>query len=155
MDQASTSEELISDHPIVMGAPPASVYSKAERLEVLLVEDDEADAYLIKHVLTGNTRIGKVVLAKDGVEALEFIDSGLVSPDLAIVDLHMPRKDGFSLLRDFAARENAAFPAVVLTSSRSGADSLRSRKRGAGAFLTKPNTVEKLAYALDEVISNI
>jgi CheY-like chemotaxis protein len=123
------------------------------KLRVLVVEDDEADAYLIRKALDSNPRVGEILLAKDGVAALELLDH-MASPDLAIVDLHMPRKDGFALLLDFAARDTH-FPSVVLTSSRSGADSLRSRKRGADAFLTKPNTIEKLANALDEVIATI
>lgn len=124
-------------------------------LQILLVEDDEADAYLIKNALNNNSRISCVVHAKDGVEALEMLENGMASPDLAIVDLHMPRKNGFSLLLDFAAADHARFPSVVLTSSRSGADALRSRKRGAGAVVVKPNTMQKLTCALDELISAI
>jgi CheY-like chemotaxis protein len=94
-------------------------------------------------------------VARDGVEALEMIDRGDARPDLAIVDLHMPRRDGFALLRDFAARDAVQFPSVVLTSSRAGADAYRSKKRGAVEFLTKPNNREKLKSALDSVISRI
>jgi two-component system OmpR family response regulator len=94
-----------------------------------------------------------VILAQDGVEALEMIDSGAVNPDLAIVDLHMPRKDGFSLLLELSARPDAQFPAIVLTSSRSAADATRSSHRGAELFLVKPNSVEKLTALMDDVIS--
>jgi CheY-like chemotaxis protein len=127
----------------------------APKLRVLLVEDDEADAYLIRRALAGNPRIGEVVRVQDGIEALELIDNGTVKPDLAIVDLHMPRKDGFALLREFATRETARFPSVVLTSSRAGADALRSRMRGAVEFLTKPNSAKKLSAALDRVVAGI
>jgi CheY-like chemotaxis protein len=102
---------------------------------------------LIRRALAGNPRIGEVVRVQDGIEALELIDNGTVKPDLAIVDLHMPRKDGFALLREFATRETARFPSVVLTSSRAGADALRSRMRGAVEFLTKPNSAKKLSAA--------
>ena len=95
---------------------------------MLLVEDDDADAYLIRRALAKNPRIGEVVLAHDGVAALELINKGAVSPDLAIVDLHMPRKDGFALLRDFAAMEGVKFPSVVLTSSRGGEQICCARK---------------------------
>ena len=124
-------------------------------LHVLLVEDDEADAYLIRRALAKNPWVADVVIAEDGVEALELIESWSGAPDLAIVDLHMPRKDGFTLLRDFASRKSDPFPSVVLTSSKAGADAFRSKKRGAMEFLTKPNTVEKLTMALDQVISRI
>ncbi len=130
--------------------------TKAEtQLCVLLVEDDEADVYLIKSALAKNPRVGEIVIARDGAEALDLLDLWATQPDLAIVDLHMPRKDGFALLRDFAARGDSAFPSVVLTSSRAGADALRARKRGAAAFLTKPNTNSKLTTALNAVIACI
>ena len=122
------------------------------KLRVLLVEDDEGDAYLIRRALAKNPWVGEVVLAEDGVEALDLIDRGAVRPDLAIVDLNMPRKDGLTLLKDFAIRDSVRFPSIVLTSSKSGADALRSTKRGAVAFLTKPKSVEQLAVALDRVI---
>jgi len=67
--------------------------------------------------------------------------------------LKMPRKDGFALLRDFASRPYAKFPTVVLSSSRSGADIYRSKKRGAMEFVSKPNTAEKLKTTLDAIIS--
>ena len=101
------------------------------KLRVLLVEDDEGDAYLIRRALAKNPWVGEVVLAEDGVEALDLIDRGAVRPDLAIVDLNiMPRKDGLTLLKDFAIRDSVRFPSIVLTSSKSGADALRSTKRG-------------------------
>jgi CheY-like chemotaxis protein len=134
---------------------PAAPPRRTASLRVLVVEDDEADIYLIRRALANNPRVHDVVVARDGVEALELIDSWSAAPDLAIVDLHMPRKDGFALLRDFASRKSDPFPAVVLTSSRAGADAFRSKKRGAMEFVTKPNTVEKLTTALDQVISRI
>jgi CheY-like chemotaxis protein len=122
---------------------------------VLVVEDDVADIYLIKMALAKNPRVGNIVFAQDGVEALQLIDSRAVVPDLAIIDLHMPRKDGFALLRELGARVTVNFPSVVLTSSRSGADAVRSRKRGAEMYLVKPNTIAKLSTLMDQVISAI
>ena len=124
-------------------------------LRVLVVEDDEADAWLLGRVLLNDPRIGQVVHTRDGVEALEALEGGSFCPDLAIVDLQMPKKNGFSLLLDLAAREGIAFPVVVLTSSRHGADALRARKRGAERFITKPNTLEKLAEVLEPVIADL
>jgi CheY-like chemotaxis protein len=134
---------------------PAVPLRRTARLRVLVVEDDEADVYLIRRALASNPRVEKVAVARDGVEALELIDGWSAAPDLAIVDLHMPRRDGFALLSDFAARKSDPFPSVVLTSSRAGADAFRCKRRGAVEFLTKPNTAEKLTAALDRVISRI
>jgi CheY-like chemotaxis protein len=123
-------------------------------LKILLVEDDEPDIYLINRALEGNPRVGEVVVAEDGLKALELIDKGWVRPDLAIVDLHMPRKDGFALLRDFAAKDRRPFPSVILTSSAAGADAHRAMHCGAVEFITKPDTPAKLAAALDRAIYN-
>lgn len=128
---------------------------RSENLKVLLIEDDDADVYLIRTALADNPRVGEIVLAQDGVEALQLIDSGAVKPDLAIVDLHMPRKDGFALLLEFGARESVSFPSIVLTSSRSGADALRSRSRGADMYLVKPSTLGKLTALMDDVIATM
>jgi CheY-like chemotaxis protein len=143
-------EEENEDQRNSLNSPP----HQSIGLNVLLVEDDPADAYLIKHALYSNPMVCNVLHVKDGIEALKMLDVGEMHPDLAIVDLHMPRKDGFSLLADFR-RENAQFPSIVLTSSKLGADSLRARKRGAEAFITKPNTLAKLTEALDNVICKI
>jgi len=124
-------------------------------LQVLLVEDDDADAYLIRRALAKNPWVGEVVLAEDGVEALELFDKGRISPDLAIVDLHMPRKDGLCLLKEFSSRASAHFPSVVLTSSKSSKDVVRAKNRGALEFITKPKTEEELAATLNRVIRSV
>ena len=134
---------------------PIAPAALGKKLRILLVEDDEADAYLIRRALKSNPRVGEIVLAENGVEALDLIDRGAVRPDLAFIDLRMPRKDGFALLRDFSMREAAKFPAIVLTSSKAGADALRARKRGAIQFVTKPSTEEKLAAALNRAIAEV
>jgi CheY-like chemotaxis protein len=123
-------------------------------LHVLLVEDDEADAYLIRRALAKNPWVADVVLVEDGVEALELFDKRWVAPDLAIVDLHMPRKDGLGLLKEFATRA-VQFPSVVLTSSKASKDAIRAWKRGAVEFITKPKTEKELAATLNRVISNV
>lgn len=124
-------------------------------LQVLLVEDDQADAYLIRRALAKDRRVGEVILAEDGVEALEMCEKRRFVPDLAIVDLHMPRKDGLALLKDFATRGGSKFRSVVLTSSRSNKDALRAAKVGAAEFITKPKTEAELAAVLDRAIGNV
>ncbi|HWA00223.1 MAG TPA: response regulator [Caulobacterales bacterium] len=121
-------------------------------LQILVVEDDEADAYLIQRALAASGRCN-VLRAVDGVEALRLIDQG-VKPDLAIIDLQMPRKNGFSLLVELGCA-GCSFPTVVLTSSRARADWVRSKVRGAGEVLTKPDNLEELRDLLDEAIAGL
>jgi CheY-like chemotaxis protein len=124
-------------------------------LQVLLVEDDEADAYLIRRALAANTKVSDVVLAEDGEEALDLVDRRRVLPDLALIDLRMPRKDGLALLKDLAARPLATFPCAMLTSSKSTKDALRATTRGAVKFITKPKAELELKSALDLLIADV
>jgi CheY-like chemotaxis protein len=115
---------------------------------VLVVEDDEADAYLIGRALEDNPAIETVRRARDGVEALGMIALGEVRPDIAFIDLHMPRMDGFDLLTALANRPTPSFPLAVLTSSAAPNDAIRSRLRRAARVVTKPDNVADLQAAL-------
>ncbi len=128
------------------------MFPNTPRLKILLVEDDEPDAYIIAQVLEGNPKVRQVARAEDGVKALELVERGWFEPDIAIVDLHMPRKDGFSLLQDFAALCRTRFPSVILTSSSAGADAWRAMDCGAIEFVTKSASPKKLAADLDRAI---
>ncbi|HLI66164.1 MAG TPA: response regulator [Caulobacteraceae bacterium] len=121
-------------------------------LRVLTVEDDEADAYLIRRALADNPAVGQVVHACDGIEAITMIENGLISPDLAFIDLRMPRMDGFDLLVTLAGRAEHGFPMVVLTSSASPGDAIRSRLRSAIRVITKPTTIVELYTVLEAAI---
>jgi CheY-like chemotaxis protein len=121
---------------------------------VLVVEDDEADTYLISRALTDNPAIGAVVNARDGVEALAMIERGEVTPDLALIDLQMPRMDGFRLLLALADRP-VRFPMVVLTSSASPSDVIRSRLRNAIRVVTKPDSVAEMYAVLKTTIEGV
>jgi CheY-like chemotaxis protein len=149
--------ELSLDRPQTGHAEPASAAKVKARtsLKILMIEDDEGDAYLIERALRSNARVGEVVRARDGVEAVDMIDHHGFRPDLALVDLQMPRKDGFSLLLELGLRVTVDFPAVVLSTSRAGADRVRARTRGSAHFITKPASLEKMTRALDEVIARI
>jgi two-component system response regulator len=142
--------DMIIDNPFVSDSGICR-----SNLQVLLVEDSEADAYLVRRALARIVKIGVVVIAKDGIEALELIDNDAIEPDLAIIDLRMPRMDGLGLLRAFSKRESVQFPTIVLTTSTCGADILRSWKRGAVEFVNKRNSVDEMTAALDHVISNV
>jgi CheY-like chemotaxis protein len=124
-------------------------------LEVLVVEDDEADAYLIRGALRQNPQVFSIALARDGVEAMELLNSGTVLPDVAIIDLHMPRKSGFALLLEMRCRPQFDFPAIVLTSSMVQEDRFRAKLRGADCVLTKPDSNEELEWMLSDAIANI
>ena len=106
------------------------------------------ESYLVAYDITDPRRLRKVARACDGVEAMEMVERGEVEPDIAFIDLHMPRKNGFNLLAAFGCQTEQAFPMVVLTSSTAPTDAIRSRLRGAVRVVTKPDTVEALEQVL-------
>jgi CheY-like chemotaxis protein len=99
--------------------------------------------------------VAHVDLAHDGVEALERLNESLVSPDLAIIDLKMPRMDGFRLLIEMACGGHNNFPIVVLTSSTAKNDTVRSLFRGARRVISKPNSLDELKRELAVAIDAI
>ena len=127
----------------------------ARGLTVLVVEDDEADAYLNKRGLARHEAVETVVVAPDGVEAFRMVEEREVEPDLAFIDLHMPRKNGFNLLAALAAGTAPRFPMVVLTSSTAPTDAMRSRLRGAIRVVTKPDTEQAMAVELASAIAAV
>ncbi len=117
-----------------------------EAVEILLVEDSDADAELIIRALRKSSLVNKVVRLRDGVEAIEFVfREGTFSqrrsgqPRLILLDLKMPRLDGIDVLRRLKADERAKLiPVVVLTSSAEEQDVLDSYKLGVNSYLVKP-----------------
>jgi len=136
-------------------APAGSVGEPLAGLFVLLVEDNEADAYLIERALTDNPMVSRVQRARDGEEALAMVKSAEILPDLALIDLHMPRMDGFDLLVAFATQPGLDFPMVVLTSSSARNDAIRSRLRSAVRVVIKPDTVAELYAVLKSAIEEV
>lgn len=133
------------------GATAPTRASFTDDVHVLIVEDDDADAFLITSAISDNPRVTSIAHAVDGVEALELLVSGF-EPDLAIIDLNMPRKNGFDFLLDLQCSE-WTFRKVVLTSSRVGADAVRSKLRGASKVLVKPDSIGDLEKLLGAEIN--
>jgi CheY-like chemotaxis protein len=131
------------------------VPSPARGLCVLVVEDDDADTYLIGRALEDNPAVETMFHARDGIEALAMVERGEVTPDLALIDLHMPRMDGFGLLFALAGRSGTDFPLVVLTSSSSPSDAIRSRLRNAIRVVTKPDTIAEMYAVLETTIEAV
>jgi CheY-like chemotaxis protein len=113
-------------------------------IEVLLVEDDPGDVLLIREAFEHNKVANRLHVVSDGVEALEFMRRGgahaaAPRPDLVLLDLNLPRKDGRQVLAEAKADESLrSIPIVVLTTSQAEEDVLRSYELHANAFVTKP-----------------
>ncbi len=118
----------------------------AAAVEILLVEDNPADVRLTREALregAGGLR-HRLHVVEDGVQALAFLrrEAGyweVPRPDLILLDLNLPRKDGREVLQEIKADpELRSIPVVVLTTSRSEEDVLRSYQLHANCYVTKP-----------------
>jgi two-component system, chemotaxis family, response regulator Rcp1 len=117
--------------------------------QVLLVEDNPADARLTQEALREGNNQNKLHHVKDGVEALQFMRregayADAPTPDVVILDLNMPRKDGRQVLAEMKQDPKLRLiPAVVLTTSEAEADIQQSYELNANCYITKPVDLDK------------
>ena len=113
-------------------------------IQILLAEDSEADADLIGEALEENRFYTQLHHVRDGVECMAYLrgEDGFADspqPDLLLLDLNMPRKDGREVLAEIKEDPELAWlPVVVLTTSAAESDLVESYTHHANAFLTKP-----------------
>ncbi len=116
-------------------------------IEILLVEDNPADAELTLHALNHNRLANCIHVARDGEEALDFLFSrgafahrkGLALPRLVLLDLKLPKVDGLSVLRVVKDHPvTRMIPFVVLTSSCEERDLTESYSLGVNSYIQKP-----------------
>ena len=114
---------------------------------ILLVEDNSDDELLIKRALAKHNILNQIVVAHDGVEALDYLFGvGLhegrdvsMMPQVILLDLKLPRLDGLEVLRRLRADERCRLlPVVVLTSSDEEKDIVESYQLGANSYIRKP-----------------
>jgi len=113
-------------------------------VEILLVEDNEADIRLTREVLADGRMLNRLSVTKDGEEAMSFLRrerpyQDAPRPDLILLDLNLPRKDGREVLaeikNDPALRR---IPVVILTTSRAEADIIQTYELHANCYIVKP-----------------
>jgi two-component system, chemotaxis family, response regulator Rcp1 len=115
-----------------------------EPIELLLVEDSEPDVRLTMEALREAKVKNRLWVVEDGVEALDFLrrqgrHAAAPRPDLILLDLNLPRKDGREVLREIKADDSLRrIPVVILTTSRSEEDVLRAYDLHANCFISKP-----------------
>ena len=113
-------------------------------IELLLIEDSEPDVRLTMEALREAKVKNRLWVVEDGVEAMAFLrqqngHADAPRPDLILLDLNLPRKDGREVLREIKADESLKrIPVVVLTTSRSEEDVLRAYELHANCYITKP-----------------
>ena len=131
----------------------------SERVHVLLVEDSVADATLIIEVFEDERLEADVSVVRDGFEAIDFLlargkHTKARRPDLILLDLNMPKKDGRELLAEIKTMPAIqSIPVVILTTSQAEDDIVRSYKLNASCYVIKPIDLpqfEKIVRTIDE-----
>lgn len=127
---------------------------------ILLVEDHPDDEELTIRALTKNNIMNEVVVARDGVEALEYLfGTGAyagrdmnVMPQIILLDLKLPKVDGLEVLRRLRADDRTKFlPVVVLTSSKEEQDIVKSYQLGANSYVRKPVDFQEFSQAVQNL----
>jgi two-component system, OmpR family, response regulator TrcR len=117
------------------------------KIKVLLVEDENVLASIIKEAL--ETRDFLITIAGNGVEGWTLFHQ--VKPDLCVIDVMMPRKDGFSLVQDIR-KIDGQVPIIFLTAKTQTEDVLKGFELGADDYMKKPFSMEELVFRLKSLI---
>jgi CheY-like chemotaxis protein len=126
-------------------------------VEILLVEDNPGDERLTREALKEGKVYSNLYWVKDGVEAMEFLRrsgkyQGAPRPDIILLDLNLPKKDGREVLQDIKNDEALKrIPVVVLTTSKAEEDVLRTYNLHANCYVTKPVDLEKFIVVVKSI----
>lgn len=126
-------------------------------IEILLIEDNPGDVRLTEEVLKENKLRNNLSVARDGEEALAFLRrqgkySKAIRPDLILLDLNLPKKDGREVLEEIKVDENIKrIPVVVLTTSAAEQDIFMSYEHNANCYITKPVDLEKFINVVQAI----
>jgi CheY-like chemotaxis protein len=113
-------------------------------IEVLLVEDDPGDVLMIREAFADNKVRNRLTVVNDGEQASDLLHrrgeyAEAIRPDLILLDLNLPRKDGREILTEIKNDDQLRYiPVVILTTSEAEEDVLRSYQLHANAYVTKP-----------------
>jgi CheY-like chemotaxis protein len=126
-------------------------------IEVLLVEDDPGDVLMTQEAFEEHKVGNRLTVVSDGAEALAYLRregaySGAVRPDLVLLDLNLPRRDGREVLEEIKKDADLCqIPVVVLTTSQADEDILRSYQLHANAYVTKPVDFERFIAVVRQI----
>lgn len=123
-------------------------------IEILLADDDAVDRELFSEALKSTRVKYKLAEVPGGEEVFTHLNANSNKPDLIILDLNMPVKDGRETLKELKANTNfKCIPVIILSTSNSHFDIRYSYDYGASLFLTKPHSFRDLVEMLDLLIT--
>ena len=128
-----------------------------EPISILLVEDNPGDVRLTQEAFNSIDLEVEFQVARDGREAVQYIQQHLTaeparSPDLILLDLNLPRVDGFEVLEYLNDEIDAPPPPVLVLSSSETADDIeQSYQKGSNAYLTKPDSMREFESMVESI----
>jgi CheY-like chemotaxis protein len=126
-------------------------------VEILLVEDNEGDIILTTEALEEGKINNSISVVKDGWEAVQFLEKkngyeGVVTPDLILLDINMPKLNGHEVLNHIKSNPDLThIPVVILTTSSSEMDVMKSYKNHANCYITKPVDVNNFLDVITRI----
>lgn len=126
-------------------------------IQIMLVEDEPADARLTEEALREGKIHSELHVLPDGVEAMLFLRregeyADAPRPDLILLDLNLPKKDGREVLAEIKQDPTLKrIPVVILTTSRADEDILRSYELHANCFVTKPVDLDQFMHVVQSI----
>jgi len=126
-------------------------------IEILLVEDNPGDARLAKEALKDSKLKNNLYIAEDGIEAMDFLNrkgkySQMPRPDLILLDLNLPKKDGREVLAEVKSNDDfKRIPIVILTISRAEEDIFKTYNLHANCYVTKPLDLEQFMKVVKSI----
>jgi len=129
----------------------------ARTVEILIVEDNAGDVRLAREGLTEWKLFNNLHVADDGVKALQFLRregdyAAAPRPDLIMLDLNLPRKDGREVLKEIKEDEDLkSIPVVILTTSKAEEDTLKSYALHANCYVTNPLATEQFITVVQAI----
>lgn len=132
--------------------------SNSKLFRILLVEDSPSDVRLVREALKETSLAVHLAVAQDGIEAIDYLrsaDLGLTaSPDLILLDLNLPRKNGREVLSEIkGSLQWRHIPVIVMTSSRADDDIHQAYSLNANSYISKPDDLEgyvRIVRAIEE-----
>ena len=135
----------------------STMQNNTQPIEILLVEDNPGDARLTIEAMREAKVLNRMHVVEDGVEAMEFLRrqgrfGDAPRPDLILLDLNLPRKDGREVLAEVKTDPDLKrIPVVVLTTSRAEEDVLRAYDLHANCYVTKPVDFEQFMRVVRQI----
>ena len=126
-----------------------------KNVHILLVEDNEGDILLTVEALEDGRIANVIEVARDGQEAIDKLESDLKNnrlPDLILLDINLPKMNGHEVLERLKDTEGLKhIPVIILSTSSSEMDILKSYKNHANCFITKPVEIDEFVKAIESI----